>query len=965
MWKVRGTPLLTHLRARAYGIFFIAHFLASWPLTLAQVPTLEELAGDWTKISTLRDTPSLSNWQGSVGTNHAVVDTTAFIAPPFVGSPSMVTLRVNGEAVELDTVRWAVYAACRRSKPIVVGDLRLLVTSELRMAWNDSALLWKIQFENVPTDHADGNTRESADERHTLEFSVQAMARRRHEMGWLLSEGLPTDPSDFQTAMVFPNESGQRAMVMHADTLSEAVGGFVFVDPQPGAWAWVADEQERNRSAAVGTVELSLPSGTPVTVRLVAAMGPPASGLPGTAFEEMGLRLEGYAAHFDAHFQGARDGWDAIWHEAFTPAPPSSPLPPPSPPRTFSGHLPTLITQDSSLRRLYYMSALSLLATGRTSLSAFSHGVPGLSSFVTGFGNTCWTRPGHLAPAEIECVKPARPRETLHTPVYIGATAQFYWDTSLRVLLTALLDPAAMRRYILTMLSLEEQGFERSFGLDGMTGEPLGYEYAFNAHSVFTVIATYVRVTNDTALLGLKIGTAERGEGILTVGQRLEEVALDWRRRRVPKPGSKGRESEAGRAGPMPGGGLRTMSGSDAEGVEDREIMSWHWPGDRRRSCNTRTSESEEFAESPPPKGVLGLEGAVGTVDEDGVSRGERAPEDDEDDDGYFYIADYGPRPENFLECVPTYIHVVPALQAANVEITASLATLRSAEGNRSGAVRLEKMARRLARETVEHLYMGGGAGTWGCLYPDKEYSLVPVRHIVDFVYVSRGLALASKACAAIDKAHGLAGNSTPLIPPAIAGAMSFFFHDELRTPSWTRALSLYDELNLKVPRPHSILRPDHGITGAFDAWAALAVEALAYNDEGDWDEALEVLRSMAAATQDGPFGQAHEVTEMTQSAFKTIRGFTRFAADNGGSFGEVILRGVFAYNPPFLAPVEETKPFKGLERAIQDGGQGARGGLFATLEGLRTPWGMASLEIGGGEEESGGVQIKDLKSYT
>jgi hypothetical protein len=43
---------------------------------------------------------------------------------------------------------------------------------------------------------------------------------------------------------------------------------------------------------------------------------------------------------------------------------------------------------------------------------------------------------------------------------------------------------------------------------------------------------------------------------------------------------------------------------------------------------------------------------------------------------------------------------------------------------------------------------------------------------------------------------------------------MGSFFRQELETDGWLRALSLADGLNLRVPRPKAIFRPDHGITG-------------------------------------------------------------------------------------------------------------------------------------------------------
>lgn len=48
------------------------------------MPSLDELAGEWVPSTKLRDTPAISNWRGSVGTNLDVIDASSFIAPPFV-----------------------------------------------------------------------------------------------------------------------------------------------------------------------------------------------------------------------------------------------------------------------------------------------------------------------------------------------------------------------------------------------------------------------------------------------------------------------------------------------------------------------------------------------------------------------------------------------------------------------------------------------------------------------------------------------------------------------------------------------------------------------------------------------------------------------------------------------------------------------------------------------------------------
>jgi hypothetical protein len=90
----------------------------------------------------------------------------------------MLRLRVDGKDLTLDAMRWSAFEANRRSVPLAVDAHTLTVTSQLRMAFNESALLWKISVKNqvlsgMPPDAISYN-----DIIHTLEFSVQAIARQ-------------------------------------------------------------------------------------------------------------------------------------------------------------------------------------------------------------------------------------------------------------------------------------------------------------------------------------------------------------------------------------------------------------------------------------------------------------------------------------------------------------------------------------------------------------------------------------------------------------------------------------------------------------------------------------------------------------------------------------------------------------------------------------------------------------------
>jgi hypothetical protein len=65
------------------------------------------------------------------------------------------------------------------------------------------------------------------------------------------------------------------------------------------------------------------------------------------------------------------------------------------------------------------------------------------------------------------------------------------------------------------------------------------------------------------------------------------------------------------------------------------------------------------------------------------------------------------------------------------------------------------------------------------------------------------------------------------------------------------RALSLKDS---EAP----VDRPDHGSTGAYEAWPALTAQTFARF--GDYASALTQLGTFSGVTSQGPFGQAHQL---------------------------------------------------------------------------------------------------------
>jgi hypothetical protein len=294
-------------------------------------------------------------------------------------------------------------------------------------------------------------------------------------------------------------------------------------------------------------------------------------------------------------------------------------------------------------------------------------------------------------------------------------------------------------------------------------------------------------------------------------------------------------------------------------------------------------------------------------------------------------LADYSGAPNNYLECVPTYRHATAGLQGGNAFMARDLADLREAQGNVTGAAALRARADAIAAETVARMYISattsgktngtspGDVGGWFRVIDTGNggAETTEVRHVVDFVYAAMGLCNPrwSASCAF---------NAT------VSAQMVDYFFRQLAIPgsgAWIRAMSLFD-----TAAP--IERPDHGTTGAYPAWPSMAFDALVSLDGGSFDAALSYLANLAAAVEEGPFGQAHAITNDGYGVFKTTDGCIRYIADDGASFAESILRVVFGYDPGYFsdAPGATNSSWQPAYPGV------LRGTLSGTMRCVRSP---------------------------
>lgn len=184
--------------------------------------------------------------------------------------------------------------------------------------------------------------------------------------------------------------------------------------------------------------------------------------------------------NFDAVLHSTSDEWNAELKAAFTPNN-----------GRYSGYLPTLVTTDESVKRLYHSAVMSALYFRRTT----PHSVYG-TTYVT------------LMPRYWE-------------------TTTFLWDISLSAMLLAMLDPAILRRMMETWMKLDVY---KHFGTEYLTGAGVGPWYSVNDYAMSRMAKEYLRWTGDKAWLDKEVGGKKVFDYLLS-------YAENWRKLDVNKHG--------------------------------------------------------------------------------------------------------------------------------------------------------------------------------------------------------------------------------------------------------------------------------------------------------------------------------------------------------------------------------------------------------------------------------------------
>jgi hypothetical protein len=459
----RCSKLTFSILAGAFAISGLLQSAAADKCPLPKgVPALDALASDWKPRDELAQYPSIHNFKTELLVNGDFASVSWVASPPYSQGFHSGVFRLNGKVPIAEKFRWYPYQSVR------AGEADGLAIETLnRMVFDDRGVLWHITLSN--TQPADISAKISID-------LIGAVSKL-------------TDTNSWDWAFAQPGAGGPKRRYEETEAAREAVDKLppgrpsnaddyrasipipkkllVISDtktPAETAFAFPTPPDSLDCDGHQGTANwnVRLAPGQTKAIEFVMAFGAQGQSRP---------RADLWARNFPAVFQEAKTLWEQRYAQVFTPGN-----------GFFEQNLPVLQTDDPAIRRNYYMGVVTMLLMFRDQLPYSSR------VFLAG------------------------------GPRY-GASVMFIWDTGMMDTLFALLEPSAMRAYIVKTLQWD---LDKYLAFDYYGNRAFGYRYVANYPMLFRIASTYLRISRDRAFLDQKVGDK-------TVLQQLDRLALHYR----------------------------------------------------------------------------------------------------------------------------------------------------------------------------------------------------------------------------------------------------------------------------------------------------------------------------------------------------------------------------------------------------------------------------------------------------
>jgi hypothetical protein len=261
------------------------------------IMSLDELAGDWMEVNTLRNFPSVNNFWGALQTNPNLTTFLVATLPPYANGGDSGVLTLNGKQINATGSQWYPYQVLRRA---TMDGVEL--ESAIRMPFEQRGVFCRLTLRNTATNS------------QTVDVS------------WTFSGQVCRHPDAAWANYLTPHgEKDNTISLAGADANVLSAAGNKGSEPAAIAFAFSQAPADLKvlTDGGVASWKISLAPNQTVSLGYTAAMDKEPA-----AAAELATR---WAKSFDQSFALAKTQWEERWQAAFTPGN-----------THVSGHLPTL-----------------------------------------------------------------------------------------------------------------------------------------------------------------------------------------------------------------------------------------------------------------------------------------------------------------------------------------------------------------------------------------------------------------------------------------------------------------------------------------------------------------------------------------------------------------------------------------------------------------------------------------------
>lgn len=450
------------------------------------IPSLDRMPGEWVSADTADMEPSIRNFRGQALANRDINSVSWFVSAPYSGGYHTGRLRMNGATPEVDSFRWQAWQALRAAE-----WEGWTLESSTRMPIGKDGIMWEISITNTediareldleldmigfnstysgewqwwyPYPNMDGKSTNRDEEVENVRTYFNADFNSLKTTATELVNGKPQQKNvvlSWPTDQEILDAKKYNATVNHETVLirdSETAAKTVFKITDEG---W---DLTKYNSGATAKKSLMLEAGETYVLKYVM--------LTNSDEEQLTEDINELSGNFSTEFHRIEKEWKHRWQQIFKP---NNEL--------ISGAFPTLATEDSLAKRVYYTGALTMLYLMNENLP--QHNLVYLT------GGPRW-----------------------------GASITFYWDITEWSTLWATVDPEMMKEQLSSWIKIDPSLY---YGKDNISGIGVGNGYSANYWALFQMIRGYITISKDYAFLDKKIDGK-------TVFEHLEHYANNWK----------------------------------------------------------------------------------------------------------------------------------------------------------------------------------------------------------------------------------------------------------------------------------------------------------------------------------------------------------------------------------------------------------------------------------------------------